>query len=225
MDKIDWLRDLPEEIDFWQQWFDTKGLDWKQDYIDRLNPDTEIDAEYAEMFGDRLPNMKILDAGCGPLTLMGKKYKGQTLDITCTDILANVYNEIMEKAGIVPLIKPIQCGFVELPDMFEQKFDFIVATNCVDHSEVPYRSIMAMLDMLAPGGTLFMRHGWMEGLRGNYGGLHNWDFYIYNGDFAIGDKWGLKMLVVDINEVTIENIDRMEGGHRKMVSIFRKAEE
>jgi SAM-dependent methyltransferase len=223
MEKNDWLRDLPEEIKFWQDWFDSKGLYWPQDFLDRQNPELEIEKEYADMFGERLTDMKILDAGCGPLTLMGKKYKGWPLDITCTDILANVYNDIMQKADIVPLIKPVQCGFEELPEMFDHKFDLIQAINCVDHSQYPYKSIMAMLEVLAPGGVLFMRHGWMEGLRGNYEGLHNWDFYMVDGEFAIGDQWGLKMMVKDLPGITIENIDRTESGHRKMISIFRKA--
>lgn len=222
MNKENWLKDLPEEIKFWQDWFDTKGLYWPQDFTDRQNPDREIDGEYAEMFGDRLKSMKILDAGCGPMTLMGPKYQGHQLDITCADILADEYNSIMEKAGIVPLIRPIKCGFEDLPKVFTTKFDFIQAINCVDHSQNPYKSIMAMLDVLADGGVLFLRHGWMEGLRGKYEGLHNWDFYMVDGEFAIGDRFGLKTIMKDIPGVTIENIDRTEFGHRKMISIFRK---
>lgn len=191
MEKEDWLKNTPEEIDFWQQWFDTKGLYWPPDYVNRLNPDFEIDNEFKLMFGPRLPKMKILDAGCGPLTILGTNYCGGKLDITCCDALADSYNEMMENAGITPLIKPRAIPFESLQDHFGKIFDFVHAVNCVDHCHDPLAAIKSMMSVLSKHGVLYLRHGICEGNRGNYEGLHQWDFYCNEKrNFIIADKHG-----------------------------------
>lgn len=196
MNKTDWEKELPEELDFWKQWFDTKGLIYPPDFINRQNPDLEIEDEFKVLFGDLLPGMKILDAGCGPLTILGKKYNGIKLDITCTDILANEYNKLMDDINFVPLIKPLCVGFEELSEYFgDIKFDFIHAVNCIDHSYDPIASISGLLSALKPNGFLYIRHLVNEANRGSFNGLHKWNFYVENGDFIISGINGKKINV------------------------------
>lgn len=228
MNKQDWQKETSEEIGFWEIWFQTFGLDFPEDYTERQDPNLEISQEFVALLGDKLPKVKILDAGCGPFTILGKKFKGKKLDITCTDILADEYNAMMSKYNVTPLCKPIKCDFVDLPVLFsDRKFGFVHAVNCVDHAFDPPASIVGMIRVLEQGGILYLRHLVNEGDHGNFTGLHQWNFNVNeNNDFIITDKFenkvNVKKYIDSIANIETKVVPHNSNNRKLIISIITK---
>jgi SAM-dependent methyltransferase len=131
-------------------------------------------------------NCKILDVGAGPLTILGKIYKGQRLDITAVDALGDEYADLLAKHGITPAIRTQTLESEKLTERFEQNtFDISYAENTLDHSYDPVLAIDQMLAVTKGGGAVVLIHSPNEGSEAAYLGLHQWNFKDVNGDFVI----------------------------------------
>ncbi len=204
MKKVPWLRPwmpaedrsfaLQLELQFWRDWFRTRGLEWPEDYKARFNPDQPIQKHVAAYI-DRLENddVRILDVGAGPLTKLGKKHPGKRLSITATDLLAPEYNKLIDELKVQPLVRSIHADVEKLVEQFgENAFDIVHGQNCIDHTANPMRSIDQMIAVSRPGGFVVLYHAEKEGQREKYQQLHQWDFACEDGCFVIGDRHGRK---------------------------------
>lgn len=217
MNRSEWLQRTESEKLFWQNWFEKKGWHWPTDFEFRFNKNTEIQPEIAAFL--KTGNECILDVGCGPITMLGRNFNGQPLNITCTDILADDYNEMFEKAGVEIDNKPIKVAAEELSAYFTgKKFDIVHAQNCIDHCFDPYKAIREMLKVLKKSGVIYMRHEVCEAINENYTGLHQWNFEIRKGRFAIWNNDVKKYVDDEIKGISIESI--VEGGY--ITNIIRK---
>ena len=201
--KKNWEKGKEKEIDFWVEWIKTKGLEWQQDYIDRLNPDLPFQGHLIKYLPEG-PEVSIIDVGSGPLTSLGKKLKGYNLHITAVDPLADKYNAILEEYGIVPLVKTQYCEVERLTDIFPpDSFDLICVFNALDHCYDPIRGIQQMFHLLKKERFIFMSHFTNEAEKENYVGFHQWNFCKENNHFVI---WNRKSRIT-VNDIFKEHAD------------------
>ncbi|MCA6479609.1 MAG: methyltransferase domain-containing protein [Chitinophagaceae bacterium] len=183
-----WQKGVTAELRFWDLWYATKGLEWPIEYANRLRQDTEFPAALLDGLGD---DPRVLDVGSGPLTLLGKNYKGQPVNITACDPLAPYYTMLSVKHDIdVPV--PVRQAFAEdLSFFFDPgSFDLVYCANALDHSFDPIRGIEEMLIVARIGGRVVLQHATNEAEREQYIGFHQWNFDEEGGQFVIWNKSG-----------------------------------
>lgn len=183
-----WEKAILEEVQFWEQYVATEGLEWKDEYQMRLDPQSLLQENLIIHILNELPSLSvsILDVGAGPLTVIGRIYPGKLLNITAVDALAFEYDRILKEAHIVPPVRTILCHGERLLDTFgPDSFDIAYARNSVDHSYNPLLVIKNMLCVVKANGFVLLRHKRNEGERARYAGLHRWNFDMKQGEFIL----------------------------------------
>jgi SAM-dependent methyltransferase len=189
--KVEWESGLiKDELFFWEKALADGGKNWNPAEF-RLRTDLNLP------FQDELrklisaaPNstVRILDVGSGPLTRVGTQWPGRDVKITATDPLAEHYNALLKKLGIVP---PVPVTFAHGEKLLEtfppNHFDLAYASNSLDHSYDPLKAIEQMLAVTKPGGFVYLWHFANGGKHECYSGLHQWNFDVIKGDFIISD--------------------------------------
>ena len=77
--KAAWKAGIKHEIDFWDRYFLTKGLQWSDTYGRRLDPNLPLQPRCTALLPLSQKEVFILDVGAGPLTYLGKKCAGKSL--------------------------------------------------------------------------------------------------------------------------------------------------
>lgn len=183
---------LRDEIQFWREWFVSGGLQWPEDFHERLNPNQPIQ-EHVATYIDRIEEnpVRILDVGSGPLTKLGKKHPSRELIITATDLLASRYDDLLSELGFEPLVRTIFANAERLVEQFgPNSFDIVHGQNSIDHTTHPQVAIKEMLAVCKPLGFVILYHAENEGQTEQYHQLHKWNFTCENGDFIIRDQRG-----------------------------------
>jgi len=179
-----WRENLPEETAFWEDWVRSQGGKYSADFAFRMRPDAPLQDELAQY----LPNeyAKILDVGAGPLTYIGKIWRGRQLDITAVDALAQEYKKILDKYKVKPPVVTKSAEAESLSQEFPPfSFDFVHARNCLDHSFDPVLAINEMVKVIKTGCVVYLNHFVNEGRNERYQGLHRWNFHAHNGNLVI----------------------------------------
>ena len=188
-DKLRWQWNIRSELTFWDSYFETHGLDFPQDYLDRMNPNLELQPQLVELLPKDRRTVRLLDVGAGPLTFVGKKYSDYALQIDATDPLAAEYDGLINKYGLKPLVRTVSADAEKLTQHFpENSFDIVYARNCIDHTYSPEQALLEMVRVTKPGCFVLMEHVPDEAIHQNWSGLHNWNFSEENGDFIISSK-------------------------------------
>jgi SAM-dependent methyltransferase len=186
--KKKWEKGKQKEIDFWSEWIKTKGFEWPQDYINRLDSNLPFQ-DYLIKYLPEGHEVSILDVGAGPLTALGKKLQGYKISLTAVDPLANEYDEIQKKFGVTPLIRTQYCEAERLSEMFSpNSFDLVCIFNALDHCYDPVEGIKQMLHVLKKGRFIFMSHFTNEAEKESYKGFHQWNFCRENDYFVIWNR-------------------------------------
>ncbi len=185
-----WDDGVPAEVGFWNEWFSNCGGEWHEDYLYRLDPETPLQPELAELLTDVTSRpIRILDVGAGPLTCLGKKWQGEYLEIHATDALAKHYDELLAKHGIAPPVRTVVCETERLDQCFEKNyFDLVTAFNCLDHSWDPWACVHRMVDAVKPGCWIYTRHHINEATSAGWWGLHQWNMWIEGNHWMYGNK-------------------------------------
>lgn len=172
---INWAKGVSYEVEFWDRWFSLRGGEWPDDFQARLRSDTVFSYEAVDDLGLDAP--KVLDVGAGPMTTLGKIYKGSPLSITAVDPLAVIYDVLADKYKIDRPVKTTQ-GFAEdLSAIFQpNSFDVVFCTNALDHSFDPMRGLEEMLLVCNIGGVVALEHQINEAEAEKYQGFHQWNF-------------------------------------------------
>lgn len=187
-----WREGIQFELDFWEDWIRTRGSQWQAEFEERVSPDTPLDPSLAALVADQpSPIVRILDVGAGPLTAVGKKLAGKTLEITAVDALANEYDVFLDRYRVVPLIRTAYLPAEDVAGHFAPgSFDLAFSRNALDHTRDPFAAIEGMLTVLRPGGWLVLWHFENEGRAAQYVGFHQWNFQGVDGRFLIESRDG-----------------------------------
>jgi SAM-dependent methyltransferase len=115
--------------------------------------------------------------GAGPLTVLGKQWKGRTLDLHAVDPLADEYDTLLDEFNITPIVRTELCDGERLTEKYnESTFDIVYACNCLDHSYSPLDCFKQMVKVVKPGGYVITDHLVNEGKHQGYKDIHQWNF-------------------------------------------------
>lgn len=216
------------ELGFWEKWFETRGLDWPQDYAFRLEYKSQIQDYLRPYLDPRKKEIKILDVGSGPLTVLGKMLDGKYLNISPVDALGDHYCDLLDKFHIPTMRRPYKCRMEYLTHLLGYEgFDLVHAQNCVDHSVNPLMAINQMILCARFGGVVFLRHQLNEATAEGYQGLHQWDFSLDSKGYFQVKSQGLIYPLQHWIESTwgdvVQMKSYMDGNH--VVSVIKKTHE
>lgn len=127
--------------------------------------------------------LKVLDIGCGPVSVLRWGAIQNYLSITGVDPLLELYALVLARHGLDRLPK-IRCeteisAYAEtLADQVpDNHFDMIYTRNALDHTQDPVRVVENFGRKLAPGGIAAIEVAAREGTRQNWDQLHKTDIY------------------------------------------------
>ena len=178
-----WRSELREELVFWDRYLSTRGHKWPEEFVERTDPNGPLtEDEIVSRIKRSRKTVRILDVGAGPLTILGKRLPGVSVEITAVDPLARDYNKLLDRYGIVPPLRTQWCEGEELGRTFPAgSFDFAYARNALDHAHDPLTVIAQMVTVVREGGWVILRHRPNEAEAAKYKGLHQWNFELRHG--------------------------------------------
>lgn len=219
-----WLNGVRIELDFWDRWFATKGLEWNDDYTMRMAPESKLQDFFLPYINKNLKKIKILDVGAGPLTYVNKKCERCKIEIHACDVLAREYNKIIKKYNIHPAVRTKRLDTIELHKKYpENTFDISYARNCVDHSYDPFKSIDEMIKVTKLEGFIILHHVFKEGSSTGWPGFHLWDIFFKGKRIFIQGKNSKRRDITEIFKKRIKPISIFcEGKENMFVVVFKK---
>ena len=186
-----WLEGLDDEIGYWAKWIKTRGWQWPEEFEVRMQQRRELCiVNHLLPKISQMPSqdIKVLDVGSGPMTIIGR-YEEKNLQITACDPLADAYNDLMEKYGVEPHVRPVFADCENLSIFFEHNyFDAVLCHNALDHSYNPLQGILQMTQVVKSGGCILLHHYENVAVLESYRGLHQWNFTIEDNDFIIWNR-------------------------------------
>lgn len=185
-----WRSGHSSEVGFWDRYLQTRGLRWQDEFAARMDPDLELSADLAKLLKGAPSPARVLDVGAGPLTIVGKKLSGLSIDLVAIDPLAGQYDQLLQKHRINPPVHTRTGTAEEVGSLFSKDhFDLAHARNCLDHGLDPFLAVQQMLRVVKPGGWVYLKHHPDEGIREQWHGLHQWNFSrSAAGDFIISSR-------------------------------------
>jgi SAM-dependent methyltransferase len=213
--KARWKASVISEVDFWDRYFRTEGLEWADTYGLRFDPGLPLQPRPAQT------EVHILDVGAGPLTYLGKRCEGKRVSITAVDPLADEYDKILDKYRISPLVRTSKLAAEDLSWRFHSNcFDLVFARNCLDHAYNPEIAIVQMVDVVKVGSYVLLEHMVNEGEKNHYAGLHQWNFSLSpEGDFMIRSRFNVNTVNMTSKYAELCTIacEIMEDSDRKLL--------
>lgn len=186
-----WADGLAAELRFWDDWLASGGLDWRDDFARRFDPDAPLLPHLAALAGDAREAVRVLDVGAGPVTSVGYRLAGQPVALTAVDPLAPLYTPLLARHGRTA---PVATGFalaealtLTLP---VEGFDLVHCRNALDHAIDPLAGLAEMLAAARVGGHVVLSHFADEAEAAGQAGLHQWNFSIRDGRFVIWNRDG-----------------------------------
>jgi hypothetical protein len=204
-----WILGIESETRFWKLWFETKGLQWKDDYQKRISDNMDFNLEnYLE---NNVKETVVLDVGSGPISSCGTKTNKTNLRICAVDPLAYIYKTLKEKSGITTGLSPDFCMVERLSEKFEHNsFDIVHMRNALDHSYNAVFGIFQLLFICKIGGKVVLQHVKNEAENEKYTGFHQWNLCVENNNFIIwrqNVKYNVSSIVSNFAEVIVEDKD------------------
>jgi len=167
--------------------------------------------------------IRLLDVGCGPFPKSGVYYRDYIIERTLVDPLAEDYHSMLEENSVKTYGQKIIKSEAEvLKEKFEiNSFDMIFSKNALDHIYNPIKAISNLISLLTHDGVIILEHYVKEGEYTNYYGLHQWDFYIEDGNFYISntDKKIIQNLNILFKHTQIESYYEKA----KIINIIKKS--
>lgn len=193
LNRENWHEALPEELQFWERALSDPDRNWlRSEYDERMDPQFEFQ-DCLKALIDAPPGgvVRVLDVGAGPLTRLGKKWSGRTLQLVPVDPLAEEYQALLTRLNIRPPVFT-QVGHGEkLLEQFEKNsFDMAYASNSLDHSYDPLLAIEQMFSVIKPACHVYLWHFARVGVTEGYHGLHQWNFDIRQGEMILSNGHG-----------------------------------
>ena len=154
-----WRQGISYERTFWPQWFETKGLSWKEDYNLRMTAQPLLPYISELLPIPKSSVIEILDVGSGPISNLGTFFNERPIHVRAVDPLAHIYAEIVEAFDVHPRIKTEFSFAEDLSCRFDANtIDLVNCTNSLDHSIDPAWGKIEMLLILKTGGKIILSH-------------------------------------------------------------------
>jgi SAM-dependent methyltransferase len=142
--------------------------------------------------------LKVLDIGCGPVSMLRRGAIQGEISITGLDPLIEMYTLVLARHGLDAMPK-MRCdqevnGLAEDMDrlLHNQKFDLIYTQNALDHTQQPGRVVENVSRLLAPNGLFTVQVATREGTRQNWDQLHKTDIYLKDGVVTYAHQHGVE---------------------------------
>ncbi len=148
---------------------------------------------------EKLPErtLKVLDIGCGPVSVLRWGAIYGNLSITGVDPLLDMYSLVLARHGLDALPK-MRCDrelsiFGEELDAYvpDGEFDMVYTQNALDHTQQPARVLELMGKKLARHGRAVIQVAEREGTRQNWDQLHQTDIFLENGQLMYCHRDGV----------------------------------
>jgi SAM-dependent methyltransferase len=214
-----------EELNYWSGVFDRYAKEGSP-YIEKLlSQDTQLQPQFANMIGSYADRgqgiLRVLDVGCGPLTVLGKRAKWK-MDIVGVDPLAGDYANLLASHDIHPPFTAMTGTGEELGKMFPaEHFDFVHSRNALDHCENASKVIQGMLAVAKTGTQIFFTVFQNEAENAAYSGFHRWNFDVFNNRIAIWNPDSIEFLDQVVGGRPYEyNLYEFRGGGRKFPNLI-----
>lgn len=137
---------------------------------------------YIEEVRAKQGQVRILEIGCGPLSILSWGVSQGLFALTAIDPLAEEYISILKKYGISYPVKPIKCLGEDLLKVFpRESFDIVYSQNALDHVIDVSRCMENIYGVLKDEGILFLQGFIKEASHKNWIGLHQHDLAPVNG--------------------------------------------
>jgi SAM-dependent methyltransferase len=155
-----WRARLEGELRWWRTFLGERLQD-DPEYRERFDPDRQLQPHVARLLPqDRAPReIRILDCAAGPVSALGRVWRGAHVQLVAVDVLAEPYRQTLERLDLRPPV-PSGPGTVEdLDGMFaEASFDLVYMRNALDHCRDPALALEQMLKVARPGGAVLIEH-------------------------------------------------------------------
>jgi ubiquinone/menaquinone biosynthesis C-methylase UbiE len=189
-----WLKGIEGEINFWDNWLETKGGEWPEEYLFRINPQSVFQEHLITYLPEQLDLIDILDVGSGPLSFLGKTLPTENeivrkLRITGTDPLMDAYMTLLKRHNVQSSTCMVKANSEDLSRHFPADyFEFVYMRNALDHAFDPLLAVGEMIRVVKPGHYIILEHKNNEAENENYHDLHQWNIKIEQGAFIIWNK-------------------------------------
>lgn len=152
----------------------------------RFNPDRPVIKEVARHIAPGAGPVRILDVGSGPATNLGYRLPAREVEMTCIDVMAEPFAELLRKHGLTPPVTPVFGTAEGVAEQFPAgHFDIVMSRNALDHVRDPFKALKSMLAVTKPDGCVIVWGHVNEGEHERYRGYHQWNFCWENDDFVI----------------------------------------
>ncbi len=219
-----WQAGLIDEVQFWANWVEASGGQWREEHLSRLDPNAPL--KQGTMPWLREPEgatVDILDVGAGPFTFLGKIWPGRTVRITAVDPLADEYDQILAKKKIEPPVRTITGDALTLHQQFgDNRFDLVFCRNAMDHCPDPLLGIRNCLKVVKPGKYVLLKHFINEAEGQHYGQLHQWNFDSENGKFIIWNSEARIDVAEQVRDLSDEVICEPKPDRWLLVALKKK---
>lgn len=179
----------------------------------RFDPKRRIIKEVARHIAPGNDPVRILDVGSGPATNLGYCLPGRAVEMTCIDVMAVPFAELLHKHGLKPPVTPLFGTAEGVAEQFPAgHFDIVMSRNALDHVRDPFKALQAMLAVTKPDGCVIVWGHVNEGEAENYRGYHQWNFCWEHGDFIIwrpGHRQSVRTLLGDGLNFRSEGTDKL----------------
>jgi SAM-dependent methyltransferase len=208
-----WRKHLGSEAGWWERLL-ARPDRFREQFGWCLDPELEVRQDELRETIEAVPRdvVRIVDVGAGPVTVVGRRYRGRTIEVIPIDPLADVYNNALRKAGVDVPVPTRQLAVEELPEQFgPANIDIAYCHNALDHMPDPLAALESMLSVVAADGFVVIRCLPDEGKRNAYFGIHQWNVDLDGTDLAIWNR-STRHLVGDALADRAEVVDaRMIG--------------
>lgn len=219
-----WSAGIDQEARFWENWVKTGGSHWPRDFEARLRADRMFPANLESLL-PAVETINVLDVGAGPMTVLGTRSAGRSMQIVATDPLAGLYEHILTTHGVMPPVPTVFATAEDLSAFFgSSRFDLVHCQNALDHSFDPVRGITEMLRVVKVGGNIVLLHQTNEAEWEHYVGLHQFNFDKKDGRFYI---WNRKSGVFPEENIQCGAVfeTRIHPSARSIIVVIRKTSE
>lgn len=177
------------EINFWSSWVRDEGGEWPKEFKERFDPELPLQSYITVLLDSQATEVRILDVGAGPLTIVGKVWPGHDVELIAVDALGDQYTGMLAKKGLKAPVPTEVCNTEELTQRFSlDQFDLVHVRNALDHGFDPMHGIAQMLSVVKKGGVVTMYHFANEAKNAKYKGFHQWNFTVEDRDLVIWNR-------------------------------------